>query len=163
MAEDSRRIAADARRILRVGEGAMDRDQTKAIRGVLQKNYDLGRRVGRDERERELPNANVRGSLLDVSITMLQQMKAQTSVIPNSAAALQGYDEAVAILKDARSRDERLPSTGFKPESGDAEALTAALKGSESKVKATATAKKRTAKPKAKPKPKAKSKVKRNG
>lgn len=159
MAEDSRRIAADARRILRVGDGVVDRDQTKAIRSVLEKNYDLGRRAGRDERERELPNANVRGALLDVSITMLQQMQAQTSVIPNSDAALHGYGEAVAILQDARRADERLPRSGFTPDPEDAKALEEVLKPKAKK----AAPKKRATKSKAKPKAKPKSRVKADG
>ena len=162
MADDSRRIAADARRIIRVSVGAVDRDQTKAIRAVLQKNYDLGRRVGRDERERELPNANVRGSLLDVSIAMLQQAQAQTSVIPNSTVALQGYSEALAILKDARSRDERLPRTEFSPDAADTEALAAVMEPApkaKPKRKPAKRATGGTAKKRAKPK----GKVKGNG
>lgn len=108
---DSRRDAADARRIVKVQTGGLDRDKTKRIREVLKGAFDRGRRVGREEREKELPNASVRGSLLKVAVTVLKGMEAQVSVIPNSGHAVRAFREAWSVLEDAEKQEERLPPT----------------------------------------------------
>lgn len=129
MADPARRIAADARRILRVdGSDEVDREQSAAIREVLTRNYDRGRRDGRAEREAEHPNGNVRIALLDAGIATLQQLQAQTSVLPQAEAATAGYREAIAILKDAKGQEERLPASGYRPAPGDAKAVDRAVK-----------------------------------
>lgn len=105
--------------------------------------------MGRREREGELPNANVRGALLKVSISLLENMEAQTSQIPNSDGALRGYREAIAILKDSLTQDEQLPVNrhGKKARQTDVEGIDRAVT-----VAQKAAARKSPAKKKAKAK-----------
>lgn len=117
----SRRSAADSRRLSKESGGG--RDTAKEIRKILKRAEDRGRQLGREERDRELPNANVRGSLLAVSIATLQQMEAETSQIPNSDVALAGYREAIAILQDTRSKNERLPASRKSVSDSDVKAI----------------------------------------
>ena len=116
---DARRSAADARRLIRTETGELDRGATKRIRTFLKQAYDRGRLAGREERELELPNANVRASLLQVSITVLEGMEAQVSAIPNHDHATRAFREAAAVLRDAQSQEEALP-----PVLGDAMVAT---------------------------------------
>lgn len=161
MENNDRRAAADARRLIRKGAGYIDRDATKSIREVLLRHFHKGREVGRKEREAELPNANVRASLLAASVGLLRLMETQTAAIPNSDAAVGGYREAIAILTDVLGTEEKLPRTKGRASIPQSD-VDAVLEAQES-AKAKKAKPKRKTTAKAKAKPKAKKKVKADG
>jgi phage gp36-like protein len=111
MATDSRRTAADARRI--AGNGA-DKDAVKKVREALKDNYERGVAAGREGLAAELDAADPRTSMLNFVAEMCDNAAARTSVIPNSNKALSAYGEAAAILRDAAKGEAPV---GVEPES----------------------------------------------
>jgi len=105
MADNRRRLAADARRI--AIKGGDTRDTAKEVRDLLKRNYERGREEGRAEAEDEHAATNGRSVLLETSADMLDQALARTSGMPNSNKAQMAYREAAAILRDAARKGEQ--------------------------------------------------------
>lgn len=112
MATDSRRTAADARRI--AGDGA-DKEAVKKVRDALKDNYERGVAAGRETLAAEMQGLDPRTTLLHVSAELLDNAAARTSAIPNSHKALSAYREAAAILRDAAQGEEPV-DTAPEPE-----------------------------------------------
>lgn len=105
MTTNSRRVAADARRIARE-MGIEDRDQTRLIRELIRRNYERGLDEGRAQERRENGDMMPRTVLLNTSADILDRMEARTAAIPNSDRACSAYREASAILRDAATIGE---------------------------------------------------------
>lgn len=105
MTTNSRRVAADARRIARE-MGIEDREQTRMIRELIRRNYERGLEEGRAQERRENGDMMPRTVLLNTSADILDRMEARTNAIPNSDRAASAYREASAILRDAATVGE---------------------------------------------------------
>jgi hypothetical protein len=116
MADNRRRLAADARRVAVKGDDT--RDTAREIRELLKRNYERGRDEGRTEAEGEHAATSARTALLETSADMLEQAMARTSSMPNSDRAQMAYREATAILRDAARRGEASPN-GERPDKGE--------------------------------------------
>lgn len=105
MTSNSRRVAADARRIAQEA-GVEDRDKIRFIRDLVRRNYERGLEEGRAQERIENGDEQPRTVLLNSSADILDRMEARTEKIPNSDRAISAYREASAILRDAATLGE---------------------------------------------------------
>jgi hypothetical protein len=99
--DNSRKLAADARRLLEDSEGQDSRRVTSRARELLRRNYDRGLEAGRAAASAELGAADPRATLLSVAADTLDNCRTLTDGIPNSGRATSAYEEARAIIEDA--------------------------------------------------------------
>lgn len=110
MASDSRRIAADARRVAST-QGDADRVAVKKVREALAENYERGRAKGREEVQEELGLSDPRALALDTAAEVLDGFLSRVSAIPNSDRTQAAFREAAGILRDVKGAEAPAPTS----------------------------------------------------
>jgi hypothetical protein len=119
---NTRRTAADARRIAE-GAGELDSKETVAkLREALTANYQRGVEDGREQLQAELGASDSRCLALEILAEQCDTTHSRLSSVPNSGRALSALREAAALLRDASSEGE--PPAPAEPEQGKAKAAS---------------------------------------
>lgn len=106
MADDGRRIAADARRV-----AGTNREAAAEIRELFARNYERGREVGRDEVREEIGSQDARAAMLNLAADGVKSAEGRLAEIPNSGRAQTACREAFAILRDIATLGEVTPES----------------------------------------------------
>lgn len=106
MSDDTRRIAADARRIASSVGVKDDEKVVTNLRNALRRNYERGVAEGRRQVRRESRAIDPRELILGAFGDALENAATMMKTAPNSKRAQQALSEAGAVLRDARQRGE---------------------------------------------------------
>lgn len=112
MADTRRRTAADARRI--ADKAKNGKVEVSEARDLLRRTHDRGVEEGRAQMRQELNGLDVRATLLDVGVEVLDSLRSRVSATPNSSRTQQAFGEAAAVLRDAKTLGE--PPADPEPE-----------------------------------------------
>lgn len=99
MADNKRRLAADARRVAE--KSAQSREAVADLRRLMRTNYDRGKEDGRAEVLAENSGVDLRATVLSMQADDLDLSVGALAAVPNSQRAISALREAVSILRDA--------------------------------------------------------------
>lgn len=106
MSDDTRRIAADARRIAASAGVKDDEKIVTGLRNALRRNYDRGVAEGRRQVRGESRQIDPRELILGAFEAAMENAATMMKQAPNSKRAEQALKEAGAVLRDAKHRGE---------------------------------------------------------